>query len=128
MFFLDPRFLLYEYRHKLTEELAHDIHTLLASLHVIESMAHSEEHRLHSPSVRCGVELRVTLGDVTDTNKVGSGLKVVKCLFKTFKPRYTAEVKPLCLCLFVLGSQLFEERSGIPVYVFRNLFHFLILL
>ena len=117
MFFLDSRFLLYEYRHKLTEELAHDIHTLLASLHVIESMAHSEEHRLHSPSVRCGVELRVTLGDVTDTNKVGSGLKVAKYFFKTFKPRYTEKAKMLFLCQFVLESQLFEERSGIPVYI-----------
>ena len=78
--------------------------------------------------MRCGVELRVTLGDVTDSDKVGSGLKAVDALLKAFKSRYTAEVKPLCLCLFVLGSQLFEERSGIPVYVFRNLFHFLILL
>ena len=128
MFFLDSRFLLYEYRHKLTEQLTYDVHALLTCSHIIKSVTHGKEHRLHSSSVRCGVELRVTLGDVTDTNKVGSGLKVVKCLFKTFKPRYTAEVKPLCLCLFVLGSQLFEERSGIPVYVFRNLFHFLILL
>ena len=128
MFFLDSRFPLYEYRHKLTEQLKHDVHALLTCFHIIKSVTHGKEHRLHSSSVRCGVELRVTLGDVTDTNKVGSGLKVVKCLFKTFKPRYTAEVKPLCLCLFVLGSQLFEERSGIPVYVFRNLFHFLILL
>ena len=109
MFFLDSRFLLYEHRHKLTEELAHDIHTLLACHHVIESMTHSKEHRLHSSSVRCGIELRVSLGDVTDTNEVGSGLKVVMCFFKTFKTRYTEELKVLFLCQFVLGSQSFKE-------------------
>ena len=52
-----------------------------------------------------------------DTNKVGSGLKVAKYFFKTFKPRYTEKAKMLFLCQFVLGSQLFEERSGIPVYI-----------
>ena len=106
MFFLDSRFLLYEYRHKLTEELAHDIHTLLASLHVIESMAHSEEHRLHSSSVRCCVELRVTLGDVTDTNKVGSGLKVVKValqapLEKRLRLRMDIPGRSVILCLYM---------------------------
>ena len=93
MFFFDSRFLLYEYRHKLTEELTHYIHALLTCLHIIKSVTHGKEHRLHSSSVRCGVELRVTLGDVTDSDKVGSGLKAVDALLKAFKSRYTAEVK-----------------------------------
>ena len=117
MFFLDSRFLLYEYRHKLTEQLKHDVHALLTCFHIIKSVTHGKEHRLHSSSVRCGVELRVTLGDVTDTNKVGSGLKAVDALLKAFKSRYTEKAKMLFLCQFVLGSQLFEERSGIPVYI-----------
>ena len=75
MFFLDSRFLLYEHRHELSEQLPHDIHALLSCLHIIKSMTHGKEHRLHSTSVRCGVELRVTLGDVTDSDKVDSGLK-----------------------------------------------------
>ena len=52
MFFLDSRFLLYEYRHKLTEKLTHDVHALLTCDHVINGMAHSEEHRLHPSGVR----------------------------------------------------------------------------
>ena len=94
MFFLDSRFLLYEYRHKLTEQLKHDVHALLTCFHIIKSMAHSEKHRLHSSSVRCCVELRVTLGNVTDSDKVGSGLKAVDALLKAFKSRYAAEVHP----------------------------------
>ena len=124
MFFLDSRFLLYEYRHKLTEQLTHDVHALLTCFHIIESVTHGKEHRLHSSSVRCGVELRVTLGDVTDSDKVGSGLKAVDALLKAFKSRYTAEVNPLCLCQFVTGCQLFEERSGVPVNIFDVILHY----
>ena len=94
MFFLDSRFPLYEYRHKLTEQLKHDVHALLTCFHIIKSVTHGKEHRLHSSSVRCGVELRVTLGDVTDSDKVGSGLKAVDALLKAFKSRYAAEVHP----------------------------------
>ena len=122
MFFLDSRFLLYEYRHKLTEQFTHDIHALLTCFHIIKSVTHGKEHRLHFSSVRCGVELRVTLGDVTDSNKVGSGLKAVDALLKAFESQYTAEVQPLFLCQFVTGCQSFKERCSIPVYVFRNLF------
>ena len=64
MFFLDSRFLLYEHRHELSEKFPHDIHALLACLHIIESVPHGEKDRLHSSSVRCGVELCVTLSDV----------------------------------------------------------------
>ena len=48
MFFLDSRFLLYEYRHELSEELPHDIHALLACLHIIEGVPHGQKDRLHS--------------------------------------------------------------------------------
>ena len=64
MLFFDSRFLLYEHRHELSEEFPHDIHALLACLHIIESVPHGAKDRLHSSSVRCGVELCVTLSDV----------------------------------------------------------------
>ena len=59
--FFDSRFLLYEHRQELSEQLPHDIHALLACLHIIESVPHGEKDRLHSSSVRCGVELCITL-------------------------------------------------------------------
>ena len=62
--FFDSRFLLYEHRHELSEQLSHDIHALLSCLHIIKGMSHGQKDRLHSSSVRCGVELRVTLSDV----------------------------------------------------------------
>ena len=95
--FFDSRFLLYEYRHKLTEQLTHDVHALLTCFHIIKSVTHGKEHRLHSSSMRCGVELRVTLGDVTDSDKVGSGLKAVDALLKGFKSLNSAEVESLLL-------------------------------
>ena len=85
MFFFDSRFLLYEHRHELSEQFPHDIHALLSCLHIIEGVPHGQKDRLHSSSVRCGVELRVTLGDITDSDKVGSGLKAVDALLKAFK-------------------------------------------
>ena len=85
MLFFDSRFLLYEHRHELSEELPHDIHALLACLHIIESVPHGQKDRLHSSSVRCGVELRVTLSDVTDSNEIGSRLKGVNAFFEAFQ-------------------------------------------
>ena len=52
MFFLDSCFLLNEHRHELSEQLSHDVHALLSCDHVINGMAHSEEHRLHPSGVR----------------------------------------------------------------------------
>ena len=85
MFCLDSRFLLYEHRHELTEELPHDIHALLSCLHIIEGVPHGQKDRLHSSSVRCGVELCVTLSDVTDSDEIGCRLKGVNAFFEAFQ-------------------------------------------
>ena len=68
MFFLALRFLLDEHKHELPEQLTHGVHALLTSLHIVKGMAHDEEHRLHSSGVRCGVQLRIALGNIRDGN------------------------------------------------------------
>lgn len=68
MLFLNSRFLLDEHRHELPEQLTHGVHALLTSLHIVKSMSHGEEHRLHSSGVRCGVQLRIALGNIRDGN------------------------------------------------------------
>lgn len=75
MFFLDPRLLLDENRHELTEQLAHDVHALLPCGHVINGMAHGEEYRLDTPSMRRVIQFRIALRDVRDSDEGSSGLK-----------------------------------------------------
>lgn len=100
-----PTRFLDEHRHELPEQLTHGVHALLTSLHVVKGMAHGEEHRFHSSSVRCGVQFRIALGNIRDGNEVGSGLKVVKTLFKTFQSRTRQKVK------FSAFANLFMEAS-----------------
>lgn len=68
MLFLDSRLFLDEHRHELPEHLAHDVHTLLPCHHIVDSMAHSEKHRLHAARVRRGVQFGVALGNVGNGN------------------------------------------------------------
>ena len=125
MFFLALRFLLDEHKHELPEQLTHGVHALLTSLHIVKGMAHDEEHCLHYSSVRCVVKFRIALGNIRDGNEVGSGLKVVKTLFKTFQSRNTAKGEVLCLSQFVLGCHSSKEQSCIPVYIFIQFSEFL---
>lgn len=86
MMLLDPCLLLDENRHELTEEFPHGVHALLACLHIIEGVPHGHEDRLHSSSVRCGVELCVTLSNVTDSDEIDCRLKGVNAFFEAFQP------------------------------------------
>ena len=115
MFFLAPRLLLDENRHELAEQLAHDVHALLPCGHVINGMAHGEEYRLDTPSMRRVVQLRIALRDVRDSDKGGCGLKRLQGFLEAVEAGDTAEAELVCLCQFVSGCQSFKERCRIPV-------------
>ena len=63
-----------ELAHKLAEQLAHGVHALLACCHVIDGVAHCEEDRLHSSSVRTVVHLDIALAYVADSYDSRGGL------------------------------------------------------
>ena len=86
MFFLDPRFLLNEHRHELSEQLAHDVHALLSCVHVINGMAHREEHRLHPSGVRRVVQFRISLRDVRDSDEGSSRLHGLQSFLEAVEP------------------------------------------
>ena len=67
-----------EFAHKLTEQLAHGVHAQLTCCHVIDGVAHSEEDRLHSSSVRTVVHLDITLADVADSDDSRGGLQLLQ--------------------------------------------------
>ena len=66
---LEFRLLQYELAHELSEQLTQCVHTGVACPHIVNAMAHSQEHRLHSPSPRRVVKFGVTIGDIRDTDK-----------------------------------------------------------
>ena len=75
-----------ELAHKLPEQLAHGVHALLACCHVIDGMAHGEEHCLHSSSVRTVVHLDIALAYVADSMKALSDFGYNYTLYKTAFP------------------------------------------
>ena len=53
---------------------------------IVDSVAHSQEHRLHSASVRCVVDVRKSLRDVGHTDESRLGHHLCQCLFEAVKP------------------------------------------
>ena len=95
----------------MSEKLAHYFHALVASVHIIYGVTHSEKHGFDATSARRVVEFRVAVGDVADTAKGGSLLHGVKCFLEAFKPRNLAEGKTYCNRKFVIGDKILEEIS-----------------
>ena len=86
MFFLDPRFLLNEHRHELSEQLVHDVHALLTCFHIIKSVTHGKEHRLHPSGVRRVVQFRISLRDVRDSDEGSSRLQGLQSFLEAVEP------------------------------------------
>ena len=75
---LEFGFLQNEQRHELAEQLSHGFHTGVASLHVINLVAHRHEHCLYTARARCVVQLGEAVGDVAHADKCQRLLHIVK--------------------------------------------------
>lgn len=91
-----------ELAHKLSEQLAHGVHALLACCHVIDGVAHGEEDRLHSSSVRTVVHLDIALAYVADSDDSRGGLQLLQGFLEAIESADLCNTKSWALAnLFV---------------------------
>ena len=110
-----------EHAHELAEKFAHGVHTLLASGHVAEGVAHGEENSLYAARVGTVVHLDVTLGDVRHGDDGGGGLELAEGFLEAVQAGDFGEGESLFFGEFVGGCEPLEKGGGIPGDV--GLFH-----
>lgn len=106
-----------ELAHKLAEQLAHGVHALLACCHVIDGVAHGEEDRLHSSSVRTVVHLDIALAYVADSDDSRGGLQLLQGFLEAVESADLCEDKVMGLGELVCFCEGCEEGGGIPIDV-----------
>ena len=80
-------------RHELPEQLAHYLHALGASRHILGSVAHSEKHSFDATGARRVVQLRIAVGYIADADESGLSLRLVDSFLEAVKTRHAAEGK-----------------------------------
>ena len=103
--------------HKLPEEFAHGFHAAFYCIHVIYGMAHCQEHRLHSSSVRCVIDVRIAVGDVRGADEGLALLKMSESFLEAIQPADLAKAKSVCSSETVSLGQVRKECRGIPTKV-----------
>ena len=81
----------YEDRHELSEDFAHGIYAPLPCFHVVNLVTHGQEHRLHSSSMRCVVDVRVALRNVRHTDEGRAVLHFGECFLEALQTAHLAE-------------------------------------
>ncbi len=84
-------FLHQQHRHELPEKLAEGVEAPLPSLHIVEGVAHGEEHGLYAACAWGVVHIHNSLGGVADGDDGRCRLEIMQGFLEAFQTADTAE-------------------------------------